>query len=527
MFSEAIQNLISDYKLNFTDKRSKKTGPMIHVDEIASKFAKFYEKVRSIVDYREEHLLRQNGIFRSLSRGVLLSQNKHEMAEPLIKEMIRSGYFSNDRIPEEKIDDTQRIIDSLLFIREHLRHNNDEGKGGISQWLMGITASAIEENIDPPIKDNIVSKMMLTAMKKNLIINGARIAPQERDIQLFIAIQRALLRADDSQLSYRLLKFMYPMWDNPTPEQLEWFAANLPKIKKAMEGHLKHKLSSNFFKLCNHYNTVFTLLGDMVFDYAGSLNDPEEIFKEGRLLEETVKKAYQRRYDQQRKRLNRLAFFSIISLFITKVVVALAIEIPVDKYMGNGFSLYHTLVNILVPPMLMVLIIMYIKMPSSGNINLIMNEVRAAVYEDGRNEYLMIIPERRSAFTRYAVKTFFFVFSIAVLYFVFWSTQKLGFTVAATFVLVLFTSIVAATGVKVHNRSRDISLEPPESSMFSFLLDLIAMPFVAIGRAAIAGLSYFKGLVLLFNLIDTPFQVIVLFIENFNVFIKSQKDELY
>ena len=410
MFSEAIQNLISSYKLNFSDKVSKKTGPMIHVDEIASKFAKLYEQARSIVDYREEHLLRQNGIFRALSRGLLLSQNKHEMAEPLIKEMIRAGYFSNNRIPEEKIDDVQRIIDNLLYIREHMRKNNSQGHGDVSQWLMGLTASAIEENIDPPIKDNIVSNMMFLAMKKDLVINGSSVSAQEKEIQLFIAIQRALLRAEESQLSYRLLKFMYPMWENPTEEQLEWFAKNLPKIKKAMAEQLKHKLSPNFFKLCSHYNTVFTLMGDVAFEFIGSSEDPEEIFGNRKLLEESIRKAYQKRYEQQRRRLNRLAFFSIISLFITKVVVALAIEIPIDRYLANGFSWQHTLVNIFFPPILMVLIIMFIKMPSGGNIDLIMNDVRAAVYDDGRNEYLMVVPDRRSTFARYTVKAFFFIF---------------------------------------------------------------------------------------------------------------------
>ncbi len=63
--------------------------------------------------------------------------------------------------------------------------------------------------------------------------------------------------------------------------------------------------------------------------------------------------------------------------------------------------------------------------------------------------------------------------------------------------------------------------------MSSFVIDVISMPFVTIGRLAIAGLAEFNILVILVNLvIELPFQFIVEFIESFRGFIKNQKEEI-
>jgi len=77
--------------------------PNIHVDYVASKIATLYEKLRQVIDYQEEHLLRKNTIQRILKRRLLLSSDPEEIANPLISELIRGGYFLNDKIPETKI----------------------------------------------------------------------------------------------------------------------------------------------------------------------------------------------------------------------------------------------------------------------------------------------------------------------------------------------------------------------------------------------------------------------------------------
>ena len=48
---------------------TKPNIPTIHVDEVASAVAAFYEKIRGVVDWREEHLMRRAAIERMLNEG--------------------------------------------------------------------------------------------------------------------------------------------------------------------------------------------------------------------------------------------------------------------------------------------------------------------------------------------------------------------------------------------------------------------------------------------------------------------------
>lgn len=527
MFTEAVQGLLRDYKAYAAIKQPPETAARVHVDEIAAKFAKAYEQVRNVIDYREEHLLRQRSILRALQRGVLLHGGKSEMALRLIREMIRSGHFSNDRIPEEKVAHVQRLIDNLLLLLELVRRGTAGKNRELSMWLMVITASAVEECIDPPWKDRAASAAMFACMKDQLVITGEHVSDHEKDVQLFIAIQRALLRVDADQLSYRLLTFLYPRWESFSRSELEGFAGDLLATKRLLDLAMAHPLGSYFFKLCNQYNTVFLLLGDAAFGTKSAPDVVEAVFADEPALFSAVREAYQKRYTQQRQRLRRLAFFSVISLFISKVIVALAIEIPIDTYLTNSFSLENTIINLLFPPFLMVIIIGFIRMPTAANIELVLAEVRAAVYRHAEKKYLLAIPERKKPFVQTMVRLFFIVVSLLVLFGVWTVLGRLHFSIASATVFVLFTSIVAATGIRVHNRARDISLEPSRASLRTFAWDIIIMPFVNIGQVTIAGLSKFKILVLLFDLIDAPFQVFVLFIENFNIFLRNKKEELY
>ncbi|MCL4405191.1 MAG: hypothetical protein M1361_01050 [Patescibacteria group bacterium] len=526
MLSEAIRYLLKSYKDNSNlNKPSSETTVCIHVDEVASKFAKAYEQIRSIVDYYEEHLIRQHSISRALKIDIRLHR-RNNVAEVLIKEMIRSGYFPNDQIPETKVAHVQGLINNLTLFIDKSKDNRTYRQDDLASWLISVTASAIEEFLDPPFKDRAMAGAMFLALRENMVISGGKVDDRDRDIQLFIAIQRALLRVDEDQLAYRLLKQFYPYWDDPTDERFEWLASNLLTVKRELDGYARNPLSSYFFKLCNQFNTVFLLLGDIVFDGGKAPEAVEEIFSDEHKLIPAIVSAYNRRFEQQKSRLKNLAFFSVVSLFITKVIIALAIEIPLDNAL-HTFILANTVASIIFPPLLMTFLLAVIRMPSKHNLDLVQTEIKAAVYNEHRKKYLMMLPESKKRFGRAMVNILFFAVSIFVLWETWRLLQLLKFSVASSIVLILFTSIVAATGVRVNNRAKDISVEPAKASVWSFLGDLIFMPFVTIGKFAIYGLSKIKILVIVFALFDVPFQVLVLFIENLDTFLRSKKEGMY
>ena len=108
-----------------------------------------------------------------------------------------------------------------------------------------------------------------------------------------------------------------------------------------------------------------------------------------------------------------------------------------------------------------------------------------------------------------------------------WLLHAVNFSVMDIAIFLLFTSIVAATGVRVYNRANQLNLARPKRGILSLLLDALVMPFVATGGVVIRGLSKFNIFLITTDLlIDLPFQVFIGFLENVSDFLKGKKESV-
>ena len=520
MLSPSIKLLLQGYRDYLSKTNSQEMTDVIHVDEVAAKIAKFYERIRNIIDYRESHLLRENTILRILKRSLILYRDNGKIAEFLIKEIIRSGHLPNDVIPETKIGAVGKLISQLVYLLGKSRGNRE-----LSEWLTRISAAAIEEILDPPVKDRLLAETMFAALKGRLIMSGQEIDENAKATQLYVGIERALLRVDDDQLAYRLLKLIYPAWDNLTDAELDEIGGKIVLIKRTVDSYMKHPLGKHFLAFSKRYSTVFLLLGDIVFKQKMIPESLTSFFENQENVDMAAADAYKKRLAQQKKSLRRIAFLSVLSLFITKVLIAFALEIPIDIYL-NQYVLENAVFNTLFPPLLLFVIIMFIRPPGRGNLTLIKKELEAVVLEASAKDYVLNIPKPKKSLIKDLVILIYIAVSIAVLY----GTVKLllhfNFSPASIGVFVLFTSIVAATGIRVNNRSKELNMKEKKSSFWGLVFDTVFMPFVSLGQFIIAGLSKLQFLVTLINLIDVPFQMFVIFIEHFNQFIRSKREEV-
>ncbi|MEI7424877.1 MAG: hypothetical protein WCK10_02040, partial [Candidatus Staskawiczbacteria bacterium] len=144
--SEPTKKLIHQYKFSYQQNQPKQGITTIHVDEVAQKVAAFYEQIRTIVDWKEEHLMRRSAIIRNLKRRFFDLELKNfeetgNAAESLVLELIRGGHFPNDKIEESKISAVQKIINKYIFI---LKNNpeNKAGKAGLNfyTWIIEVAA---------------------------------------------------------------------------------------------------------------------------------------------------------------------------------------------------------------------------------------------------------------------------------------------------------------------------------------------------------------------------------------------------
>lgn len=526
MLSHIAKEAVVRYKHPADEKAAPESVPRIHVDEAASQVAVFYEKLRNVVDYSEEHLIRRRFIDRVLHRRLLLGEGGAS-AESIVKEIIRAGHLPNDTVPETKVEEIARIIHNYECLAEHTpKPKRRSSQKEFSEWLFTMTASAVEENLFPPRREDALVDLMFFTLKRHLVVRGKELPDERKNLQLFIAVRRALLKADEDQLYYQLLKSIYPNWGRMTDEECKTTAATIRTTRKKIKGIINDPLGIHFLRTATRYSMVFHLIGDLM-DRAQDAGDFEALVGDANRMEREMREAYDRRFHATRRRLNRIGLLSVLSFFLSKILIVLAIEIPVEQRLTHSFSPVNTAVNVLFPPLLMLVIALSIKMPKSGNFHLVFEAVEYALFEGEEVSYVVEIPKKRG----FLAETLLSLFYLATFVAVFWVASKLliplDFNVANIIILLLFVSVVAAAGVRMRNRAREFNFEKPRANVVSFLFDLFTMPFVSVGKWIIDGLAKFNPVVVLINLlIELPFQLFVEFLENFNGFLRNKKEEI-
>ncbi len=247
ILSYPIERLIKKYQTSLVPLPKGEVST-IHVDEIASKVAHFYERVRKIVDWKEENLLRRSAILRILKRSMIAEisnlkfifrVNIEAVAEPLVLELIRGGHLANDEIPKEKISEVDRVVKKYFYL---LRNAPFEELGpsfplkqkvNFYDWIMEIASCEIEEVLAPPVKENTLMETMTALLAERIkLLPVEQLTEEEKTIQTYIAVHRTLFDLDDGIITYHLLKYKNSSWVHPADDFLKETAKIFLKLKK-------------------------------------------------------------------------------------------------------------------------------------------------------------------------------------------------------------------------------------------------------------------------------------------------------
>lgn len=520
--NEATQKLVFKYQ-NWYEQLQFKEGQInINVDEVVSRVASFYEKMREVIDWREEHLLRRTAIERIFKRRLFLKKNGENVAAPLVFELIRGGHFPNNSIPEAKIVKVQKLIDKYVFILENAPAAPKE-KIRLYDWLLGIAACEIEEILAPSLKEQALLEFMFESLLERIQI---KLTEEEKSTQLYIAIQRALFKLDSPIISYHLLKKRYLEWSDLPREKLTELAKNIYSVWDKVEKELKYPFSEKLYKLAEQYDTPYLILGDII---AKNPKDAPKELQDPQILETKIKQAYKERLSKVKARMNRAAIYSTISIFVSKVLVALAVEIPFDKYITQQFSSTTLTLSITIPPLLMFLLILSIRPPSRKNEDLVMMEVMKIAYQKERKDVYEIRPAAKRGFILNSIVLIFYLLGFFISFgLIVWALEKLNFSLVSIAIFLIFFSLISFAGVKIRQRAKELVIEKEKESFLCTLSDLFSLPIIQVGRWLSNQWTKYNALVILFNfLLDMPFQVFIEFLEQWRQFLREKKEKIF
>lgn len=525
MLSKPTQKYLQKMADFSLPERKEETLPKIHVDYVASKFATLYEKVRQVIDFQEEHLLRKNAIDRILKRRLILSLDPDEIVPPLVYELIRGGYFPNDKIPEIKIEEIKKALKKYIFLIKNIPVTFDSSeRSQLSLWLQSLAACEIEEILSPPVKEKALLEYMYETMQGKISVTNG-ITEQKKNFYIFIACQKALLKSDKSLISFRVFQRYIPNWSEIDEEESVNLSQEIYSLKDKIDEEINSSFGKKIFEVVSQYTAPFLIIGDVVSENPKEIN---YLFEKSEILDQKLFKAYSERYENCRKKIQRSGVRSLISIFLSKVALAFLIEIPFDVYVTKKFSYLAMGINILIPVSLMFLIITTIKVPKSEVGPQVVMEAMKIIQETQNQKIYEIRPSRkRGLFLSAFLKLINFIISGTVFGIMIYILLKMNLSVLSILIFLIFFCLISFSAIKIRQWTKELKITPEKEGIATFLTDLLFLPFVRVGKWLSMKVQKYNIFILLLNLfLEAPLQTFFEFIESLRGYLKEKKAEI-
>lgn len=503
----------------------------ISVSQTVSFIAFIYEKMRNAVEFREEHLIKRAAIERIIKRRMLLNENGRDISEVLIKELLWARYYENNTIGEEKILEIQAIIDKYFFIRNEIsrgRGRTEQEK--IGSFMLEVLSCEVEEHLSPSIQREAFTNFVYQILR-NRIKPFNNDDTLERDIQVYIGVEKAFAHSDLPLIRYDLLKLMLP-----EITVISWKSADkvLPKfydVYKEIEKNLQNPVVDKMRTFITKQVPPFLILKDIFTNFSKQI---ESIVTDEASLKSKVDDTCRKRYDETRVRLRRTGIRSFIYIILTKVVFAFILEVPYDLYVSKTIAYMPLAINVLFPPFLMAVIIATVTVPGDENTRKIYAMIKDILTidpstDEAKNSAISLGKKPRAKspifhalFTLIYMLTYLLSFGGMV-----YILTLLDFSPVSKIIFIFFITLVTFFAYRIIGITKEYLVVEREG-FFTPIVDLFFLPVIRVGQW-LSGevLTKFNVLIFLFDfIIEMPLKAIVEVIDEWARFVKLKKDEI-
>jgi len=484
------------------------TAPL-EVNDVVSAVAGTYEKLRYLVEYREEHTVRRAAIERILRRRLIIEGRQFDGSR-FMRELVEGRYLAaheaTEHFAHEASATVARFEELATYVGDAYRRT-----------LLSLAASEIEALVTPfqAGLDVSVIDAMYKTIRPNLMATGY--SSREIDTQLFCACRRALLGSDDESLAYALWLAYVPTWkaDNIN---LRETATAVPGILTAIKRDVAHHLQWIIVPRIKREAISFRILRSYLLEH------PHANLTDERAMSDYARHFLDRVYEVESERIKESGIRAVAYLFVTKFIIALIAEAPYEYFVLNGLNYVPLITNLVFHPTLLFTLTRGVGSFTARNTETIIADLHRILY-DGTARAIVA---RSSSGGLTAIFAFFYALLIVGVFGgIVGILQALKFNIVGGALFLLFLSLAMFFAYRIRMRARRwVVIE--ERGVPALLTTVLVAPIVRVGRYLSRTFSSINVFVLLMDfIIETPLKMVLNFSHHFLIYLREKANEVY
>lgn len=515
MISDSLKSVISGLRGGAGKLEFGTEGPFISVNQLTGRASVFYEKLRYMVDYKEEHTIRRSAIERILNRNLFIDR-KENIGLALLEELVSSGYLENHTIPESLAHEVNAIIEKYLVLgtETHLP----------TKRTLALMASEVEHFLYPQKLNDLIAQSFFKNISKYIKYQG-KIDSIELEAQIYLGVRRSLFDEDYETSFYALMVHYLP--ELPNISNTEEVRALAPRFgiafnqsMQSIEHPLGWRISS---RLKNHavcYSTIREIFKD-------SSISAEEVLENPALLDAQVEKILEKKYQEQHDLITKSGMRAVIYILLTKIILAFLIELPYEKYVLGEVQYFALFTNVIFHPALLFMMVNTIPRISANNTAYIKSGVEQIV-QGLDMKYIYLKPTGQGSLLETTFYFFYFILCTISFGVILWVLNALHFNIVSILLFLFFLTLVSYFGFRIRFNAKKWRFEVENNNFLNLLWNFFTLPIVRTGRWLSRKFATVNIFVLVMDfIIETPLKLVLGTFNSFVSFLREKREDPY
>lgn len=453
-------------------KKSSPEGDTFTVVGAGGSVTAAYEQLRNAAENAEEHLLLQNAIYRFYRQAFMMHDDGliRESGPELVTELTMAGYLPNNSVSNIKVKQVSALAIDYFSVFTQLHQSSKVAPNKLNAWVVGVLAAQVEALLNNHDNDEIFVEFATYYFDQ--LLDADYLASQfdcsidEYRQAMFVAIHRVLLRSNETLIRAQLLA-RYQVG----PQAIETFVTYNQQIDQLFELPVVDRLR----RIINRQGAPLRVLRRMIEDTPEAV---DQLSRKSMFLE-LYERQVQREYGRAEARIKKAVIRSIIFLIVTKVLIGVAVEVPYDLIVHGSILWLPLAINLLFPPLYMIMLQGTNRLPSPRNTRALVDHVDMMLYGTVQR-----LPKSRLTQRQYSsvFSVIYTVSSLAIFGGLLWILAKLGFTAVHMIIFFVFFSAASFLGFRISRSITELEIVRTSQDGVTFLRDLLYLPFVAVGQ---------------------------------------------